>query len=324
MRNLVTTRLVTALTDIPGADNIVCATVDGWKVVVKKGEFAVGDQCLFFEIDSFLPAADTRFDFLAKTKRTWRGKDGYRLRTIKLKKQISQGLALPVAMFPEGLEALTATIEKWEEDIPAALAGQVKGTFPAFLRKTDQERIQNCYQDIDKRGLYEVTIKMDGTSLTVYHHEGIIGVCSRNQELKINDENAGNLYVQQVPTFKDLPEGYAVQAEVCGPGIQGNRAGLDRVQTFVFDIYDIKAGAYLPWHLRRAMCEKYGWQHVPSIVEPTFGPHDFLESMDAALAYAERWKYLNGEPAEGIVCKSNDGSSSFKIISNAFLLKHGL
>ena len=67
-----------------------------------------------------------------------------------------------------------------------------------------------------------------------------------------------------------------------------------------------------------------GWQHAPSIIEPFFGPSDCLESMELALAYAERWTYQNGLPAEGVVFKRRDGGFSFEIISNAFLLKYGI
>jgi RNA ligase (TIGR02306 family) len=331
-RQLVTQRTVADIQPIPGADNIVCATVDGWKVVVKKGEFAVGDPCVFFEVDSFLPATDDRFAFLAKTKRLWRGKEGYRLKTIKLKGQISQGLALPMSMFPEGLP--TAIVEKWEDDVSIQIGGAAKGSFPSFLRKTDQERIQNCFNKIDKNAHYEVTVKMDGTSLTVFNKDGEFGVCSRNQQLKTDEENAGNLYVQQLPSFKDLPEGFAVQAEICGPGIQGNRAGLPSVQTFVFDIFDIKAGEYLTPAARVEMCEKFGWTHAPIIGRgiPEYrgpgnwvGPCAELSSLAEALAFAETFKYpRNNELAEGLVYKRADGKDSFKIISNAFLLKYGL
>lgn len=323
-RQLVTARTISGLSPITGADQIECATIDGWKVVVKKGEFKVGDPCAFFEIDSFLPASDTRFDFLSKSKRTWRGKEGYRLKTVKLRGQISQGLALPLTLFPEGVEVLSQTIQKWEEDVHPALAGMVKGAFPSFLRKTDQERLQNIYGDVDKKALYEVTLKMDGTSLTVYRYQGVFGVCSRNLELKVTDENAGNLYIQQSSKFSQIPEGFAVQAEICGPGIQGNRAALTSIDAYVFDIFDIQKGVYLNHWDRLEMCKKYGWLHVPSVAEPEFGPNDCLQSMEDALAYAERFNYLSGEPAEGVVFKRSDGGMSFKIISNKYLLKHGL
>lgn len=320
-RELITIRTINNIVPIDGADQIVCALIDGWKVVVKKDEFKPGDSCIFFEIDSFLPAIDNRFDFLAKSKRIWRGKEGYRLKTIKLRGQISQGLALPVSLFPEGIDVLSNSIEKWEEDIHPSLAGQVKGSFPPFLHKTDQERIQNCYDDIDKSAYYEVTLKMDGTSLTIFRYNGELGVCSRNQELKINDENADNLYVKQANLFKNIPDGFAVQAEICGPNIQNNKIGLSSVQAFVFDIFDINYGGYVSNDVRIAMCSKYGWKHVPVIFN---GINSHLHTLDTALAYAEQFTYDNGSPAEGVVFKRTNGKSSFKIISNKFLLKYGL
>jgi RNA ligase (TIGR02306 family) len=316
-RRLVTIRTIQSLAPIPGADQIECAFIDGWRVVVKRGEFQPGDPCVFFEIDSFLPAEDHRFDFLAKTKRVWRGKEGYRLRTIKLRGQLSQGLALPTRLFPEGLPQ----VDKWEEDIPPALAGLVAGSFPHFLRRTDQERVQNVYSTIDKQAVYETTVKMDGTSLTVFNHQGEHGVCSRNLRLKLGEENANNLYVQQLPTFQNVPDGYAVQSEICGPGIQSNRAGLDKVCTFVFDVFHIPTQRYVSCHERIEMCHRLGWTHVPLL---SIAPCPELCSLDETLAWAEHVRYGNGAPAEGVVYKLEDGSSSFKVISNKFLLHHGL
>ena len=96
-RKLVTVRTIDAIDAIEGADQIVAATVDGWQVVVKKGEFEVGQKCVFFEIDSFVPANRKEFAFLAArgTKLDDEGKERCRLRTIKLRGVISQGLALP-------------------------------------------------------------------------------------------------------------------------------------------------------------------------------------------------------------------------------------
>ena len=98
-RRLVSVRKIDAIEDIPNADLIKVAVIGGWKVVVKAGEFQPSDLCVFFEIDSFLPADDSRYEFLLKNKTTWMGKEGIRLRTIRLRKQLSQGLALPISSF---------------------------------------------------------------------------------------------------------------------------------------------------------------------------------------------------------------------------------
>jgi RNA ligase (TIGR02306 family) len=151
MRQLVTLRKVAELRPIPNADAIECAIVDGWPVVVKKGEFQVGDTGVYFEIDSFLPASDERFAFLMnKGKITYEGHEGVRLRTIKLRGVVSQGLLLPVTHFREDIDAVLAGIHvdtleealgivKYEPPIHASLAGEVEGPMPPFIRKTDQE-----------------------------------------------------------------------------------------------------------------------------------------------------------------------------------------
>lgn len=96
-RKLVTVRSIDAIDPIPGADAIEVATIEGWKVVTKKGDFKVGDPCVYFEIDSFLPTGVPAWQFLVdKSSREFEGVVGHRLRTIKLRGQISQGLVLPI------------------------------------------------------------------------------------------------------------------------------------------------------------------------------------------------------------------------------------
>lgn len=147
MRKLATIRIANALNAIVGADAIEAVRVDGWTCVAKKGEFQVGDKGIYFEIDSFLNGQDERFNFLAKQFITFEGKQGARLRTIRLRGQLSQGLFLPLAKFPElqNLELGADVTEilgvtKWEPPMPAQLAGEVVGVRPHYVRGTDQER----------------------------------------------------------------------------------------------------------------------------------------------------------------------------------------
>lgn len=93
MRKLVTIQKIMSLDPIPGADNIQVASVLGWKCVVRRDEFKVGDICAYFEIDSLLPV-ETWTDFLRKGDPR-----PFRLRTIKLRGVQSQGLALPMSHF---------------------------------------------------------------------------------------------------------------------------------------------------------------------------------------------------------------------------------
>ena len=109
MRVLASVRHVRNIQPIEGADLIVKTQVDGWQCITKKGEFNVGDFGVYFEIDSFVNASDSRFSFLSKQFMNWEGKFGARIRTIKLKGQIAQGLMLPISLFGEIQEPVSYT-----------------------------------------------------------------------------------------------------------------------------------------------------------------------------------------------------------------------
>ena len=147
-RKLLTVRTVDAVGPIDGADAIEVATVGGWQVVVKKGEVKAGDKVFYAEIDSFLPDGNPAWQFLVdKQGRTFEGRLGHRLRTVKLRGAVSQGFIVPLSALPqvtnpeEGVDyAEVLGVVKWEQPLPAELAGQAEGLFPSFIRKTDQER----------------------------------------------------------------------------------------------------------------------------------------------------------------------------------------
>jgi len=105
-RKLATIRKVNEIKPIEGADMIELAIVDGWQCVVKKGEFKPGDPGVYFEIDSYLPIEE-RYEFLRKSsykkipdQLQGQRAEGFRLKTVKLRGQISQGLMLPPGYFP--------------------------------------------------------------------------------------------------------------------------------------------------------------------------------------------------------------------------------
>lgn len=147
MRQLASIRTIREIQPIAGADFIVAIQVDGWKCIAKKGEFNVGDMGVYFEIDSFLLGSDERFAFLAKQFINFEGTIGARIRTIKLKGQLAQGLMLPLQLFPELVNVQLGqdvteilNVKKWEPYVPPQLAGEVNGNFPSFIKKTDEER----------------------------------------------------------------------------------------------------------------------------------------------------------------------------------------
>ncbi len=343
-RKLVTVRRVGAIRPIQGADAIECASVEGWDVVIKKGEFSPGDTCIYFEIDSFLPANDERYAFLAKNKITWSGREGIRLRTVKLRGQISQGLILPVELFPELHSSIAQAggqareidlssalgVQKWEAPIPTDLAGEVEGPFPDFIRKTDQERIQNLPSALDDvESKYEVTVKLDGSSMTVFHRAGVVGVCGRNWWLKASEQNALWQVARRdklVEALTSLGRNLALQGEIVGPGIQGNAEQLQQKEFHVFDVFDIDTQAYVGRDARAEILRDLvgrgaGLRAVPEIEVTSLAR--FAGDLSAVLSYAEGPSLNPKTSREGIVFKRLDGGFSFKAISNSYLLKYG-
>lgn len=334
-RKLASVRSIEAIEPIEGADNIVCATVDGWKLVTQKSNnFQKGDLVVYFEIDSFLPEVE-RFEFLRPSSyRVMDNVGGFRIKTIKLRGQVSQGLILPLSEFAdrgqmEEGDDLTELlgIKKFERPIPAELQGKAKGSFPDFIQKTDQERIQNIwkYRHRNKGRDYEVTLKLDGSSMTVYKKDDVLGVCSRNLDLI---ETEGNAFWQAAREYvivglEKYPGNIAIQGELMGPGIQGNRENFKGLKFFVFDIFDIDNYEYLNYDNRVSLINTLNLNGSKLDTAPLvkFENIDNFESVDEFLRAAEI-SSINHPIAEGIVFKNKDGKRhSFKVISNKFLLK---
>lgn len=336
MRKLASIRKIADIKPIEGADNIEAVRVDGWWVVAKKGEFQVDDYCFYFEIDSFLPVRP-EFEFLRKScfKSTPHLGDGFRLKTIKLRGQISQGLVIPLydllddVIMSSGFDLGTDVTEhlgvkKWEPYIPPSLAGLIKGSFPSFIPKTDQERIQNCYEDLksqlhDKDVLFNATLKLDGSSMTVYYNNGEFGVCSRNIDLKEDDTNTFWKMAKKLGLDKKLSaigKNIAIQGELMGPGIQGNREGFTEHKFFVFDIWDIDSQKYLSEYEVFKFATLLDLEEVP-MVDDSLYPFD--NSLDQLLRKSEI-ESINHPVAEGLVYKSQDRKYSFKVINNQYLL----
>jgi RNA ligase (TIGR02306 family) len=329
-RKLATIRKIAAIEPIEGADAIEVAVVDGWKVVVKKGEFAVDSLALYLEIDSWVPT--NLAPFLTKaghSPKVFEGVEGERLRTVKLRGQISQGLLLPVNQkwWNEGDDVTEYYgIIKWERPMNAQLAGMARGNFPAVVPKTDQERIQNLTRSFEQyqQDIWSITEKLDGSSCTFYlDDEDVFHVCSRNLDLKEDEANsfwkvARKFNIEDIMR-RNFMKGMAIQGEMIGEGIQGNQYKV-QLDFYVYDMYNIHTGQYiLPVQLKAA-CERLGLKHVPILNEKASIKYDTIQSL---LQYAEGKSLLNGSNREGVVFKSNTvHDRSFKAISNSWLLKN--
>ena len=335
-RAMATIRKIDSIDPIEGADAIEVATVGGWKVVVKKNEFKVGELAVYFEIDSWVPNELAPFLTKGTEPREYNGVKGERLRTVKLRGQISQGLLLPLEPTCKNIESLLfedldvsvpLNVQKWERPIPAQLAGQVRGNFPALVPKTDQERIQNLSKQFDKfmEDTWSVTEKLDGSSCTFYlDDEDQFHVCSRNLDLKEDENNSfwktAKKYDIEGIMRRNSMKGMAIQGEMIGEGIQGNQYKVV-LDFYVYDMYNTKTGEYILPSQLKAACERLGLNHVPILAE---GITLAGSSIQSILSEAEGKSRLNGSEREGIVFKSESvHDRSFKAISNKWLLKTG-
>jgi RNA ligase (TIGR02306 family) len=332
MRKLASIQKVLDVVPIEGADRICSYKIQGWNVVDSVGKYAVGDLVIYCEIDSFIPTEIAPFLSKNNEPREYEGIKGERLRTVRLRGTLSQGLLLPLSLLDnvdsmlfEGLDvSYPLGIIKYEPPIPACLAGEIKGLFPPFIRKTDQPRIQNLVDEFEsfKEYDFEVSEKLDGSSCTIYYNDGDFGVCSRNLDLKPNDDNTFWKMCQKYDLeskLKLLGKNIAIQGEVIGTSIQGNPYKISGQDFYVFDIYDIDKQEYYNSVERLHLCESLELKHVP-VIRVCFLTGDSIESL---LEYAEGKSELNSiTEREGLVFKCiQNANLSFKAISNKFLLK---
>jgi RNA ligase (TIGR02306 family) len=330
VRKLASIQTIKYVKPIPDADSIETIGVLGWEVVSKKGEFQPGDTCLFIEIDSLLPEVP-QFEFLRKS--CWNENlKKYRLKSCKLKKQLSQGLALPTSVFPI-LAGLTAgadvtellDIEKYEPPIPAQIQGDAK-RFSWPISKTDETRVQldDEYGFIERLTgqPYYISLKLDGTSSTflIDPSDETYHVCGRNFSYKESDTHNFWVLSRKYNIEQGLRDLWnkglkmAVQGECAGPGIQKNPLGLSTHDLFIFNVVDIIKNEKLCLQQSLMITEMLGLKFVPILDKgSSFGytKDDLLEM--AKGKYNEHFDSAKpNQDREGIVIRSICGEVSFK------------
>jgi RNA ligase (TIGR02306 family) len=350
MRKLASIQTVNAIARIPNADAIEKIRVLGWWVVVKKGEHQPGDKVVYCEIDSLLPERP-EFEFLRpssfKPAQTDLNGDvilrgGFRIKTVKLRGQVSQGICFPISILPRGAptdDGADVTdllgVLKWEPPLPVGMGGKVKGPFPGFLPKTDETRVQVLEPVLHRhRGkAFYVTEKLDGTSFTAFLRQGEFGICSRNLWMDEADDTSvlvrvtRGLKLEEKLRFARERLGFdlALQAEVIGPGIQKNKYGLPAVTLRLFNILNVDAYQLLD---HAAMLELLAALQLESV--PQLGTLVPNHTVDELVAFSEGASELNPKiQREGVVLRRQaeeydediGGRLSFKVINPRFLLK---
>lgn len=224
-------------------------------------------------------------------------------------------------------------IKLYSTPIPAQLTGQIRGNFPSFLKKTDEERIQNMEWVLNEYPTepFYVTEKLDGTSFTAYYNNGVFGVCSRNFDLFETAENTHWRVARELKLEEKLREygnNVALQGELLGEGIQKNRYKLKGQDVYFFNIFNIDTFDYFNYKMFSNRLFEMGLKSVP-VVSPVEGY--FLPStMEELLEYSQGKSQLNPQQErEGIVLRPFEnivhpkyGRISFKVISNKYLLKY--
>jgi RNA ligase (TIGR02306 family) len=331
---MVTVEKIVSIDTIPGADLILSAGVLGWNVVVaKKDDFKVGDLCVYAVIDTVFPKHFTQTSFLENKP----------LKTKKIRKVISQGLIIPLIHLADlniNLEDLKEGQDLTQiigcmkyvstEEINVYSPVNKLNRFPIDLvPKTDEPRLQNIVsvlEDIKSDDIY-VTRKEDGTSATYIFHNDTFMMCSRNLIITVNDQSTKHYYhIAEKFNIENVLRNYgkniAVQGEIVGPGINGNRLKLNELDFRVFNIYDIDAQKYTPSSDMFNICKELNFNNVPLLYS---GPVDNrFQSVKSCLDYADSLNYSETNPIEGIVIRNDSHTISFKVISNRYLLKNDL
>lgn len=349
MRKLASVQVIWKIEEIEGADRIELAHVLGWQCVVNKGQFQPMDRAVYFEIDSFLPICD-EFEFLRTSsyRKTDIMGEGFRLKTMRFRGQISQGLLLPVSLFPsipkevevgEDVSDLLG-IRKWEIEERITTGGTAIGNLPYDIPHTDETRVQENPELIQAfAGLeYYISTKMDGSSHSIGIDENGFHVTGHNYEYK--DDGVSSFYnLVNQRGYKETFERYVtenhldtltVQGELCAPGIQQNRLRLSKPEWFVFTVR--VNGKRVGLDEMLLICNELGLITVP-IEERGFDLPSKYPTVESLLERADGEYMTEGRSVgkkEGIVIRPVQpvfsplisASLSMKVVSNKYLLKN--
>jgi len=347
-RQLASIRKIFNIRPIEGADKLEMCNVLGWQCVIEKGKFKEGDLVVYFEVDSWLPERP-EYEFLRKNcwKENENGK-GFRIKTIKLKKQISQGLIMSIndcglvsnASFSENIDVTEIlNVKLYNPPIPACLKGSIKGTIPNFLPKTDETRVQLLQSVLDRykgKQCY-ITEKVDGASITCYIKDGVFGVCSRNIEL-LEGTDAYWETVRKLKIEEKMRQliynnhDVALQGELIGPGIQGNPLQLDEKTILWFNIFDIVEYKYYDYDVFIRELKHIDLLSVPILNEQYELENDINKLVEMSIAKS----ILNPKILrEGVVIRPihekldmqmaqgfGNGRLSFKVLNPEYFLEN--
>lgn len=308
----------------PNADRLDIACVGDYRCIVPKGLFEDFEDVVLIHPDTILPDADWAKPY----------KRGDRVKAVKIRGEWSFGLAIPLSELPEverfvsengvfdstGVEVSHMIgVKKYEPPIGNDL--QAIGPLPFGMFKTDEERYQNL-QDLPWGELVDVTLKVDGMSMTVYcktvDGKLVVGLCSRNQELRTTCDNKftrffnGTGMEQAMKALRwQIGFDFALRGELCGRGVQSSKHNPhsvdDRLSFFVFDILNLDT-----LEIQRKGSDFY-FKNVIDGAIVDFLEKDVVLTPELIKKYEQMERLPSGQLFEGVVIKHSNGS--FKVIN---------
>lgn len=353
MRKLAHIEKVEWIKPIEGADKIELCGVLGWQCVIKKNEFKVGDTIIYVEVDSVMPEKK-EFEFLRERK--------FRVRTIKLRGELSQGLVLPLSSIKRGKYKIGQDVtdelgvKKYLTPSEIAELNEINKSknllirrfkkykhksnrFPTWISKTDEERLQNIPQVLVqfKDSICYITEKIDYQSVTFTSkpNNSFIGrlfgkktefvVASRN--LRVLDKNTlywkiANKYNIE-KILKENPD-LTIQGEQGDGGVQGNKYEIEELMFWVFNVINHRTGKHLNYNEMYEFCKKYDLPIVPIVFTGLIS--SVGDKVEDWVEYSKSKSLINPNVVrEGIVVRViEDGKKllSFKVINPDFQLKY--
>jgi RNA ligase (TIGR02306 family) len=309
---------IISIVPIENADYVVSATVvcghgGKWRGVVRKEEYAIDDKCIVYLPDSLIPQSD-EMHFMAATK--------WRVRMRRFRGAPSEVVIMPYPydniQIDVGIDVtFVFNVTKYQKPLPAQLNGEALAYFPSFIPKTDEpnyQRSQDLINMLEGKPYY-ITEKCDGSSTTAYRYKGHFGICSRNLELVRNVDNGYWQVALKYNLEELLPEGYALQWETCGPGIQSNPMGLKEIDGYAFSAYKIDEHRYLDGTEFKLFCYELNF---PTVCLLAWSIEEGFSSV--GIEILGEGNYANGKPREGVVVRSMENLRghapiSFKVIN---------
>lgn len=363
---------VSALVPITHKTNIEIAQVAGWQCVVRKDEFHEGDLAVYLSLNCVPDAADANFDFFRATKAKyvktakiggvvsqgllgplrWLTDRGHDVSEVRESEDVTAKMGVSKFVHAEEAAQYTAAPAAKKTTKPQSEGGleeegeeEDQDAKVVVVPKTDAERLQRdpkyWLNQAERCSELVVTRKEDGCSATFVWHNGAFSLRSRNRVIDAPD-GASKHYFAAARSYdleskmRALGRNLAVQGELCGPKINGNRHQLASGPTLsVYDVFDLDKGKYLPYDEVCAVCAQLELPQVPVLYRgpPPLFPGGLTK--DSLIAFARGVTYGADVRGEGIVVNGSDDEDDaiegvpglrthFKVISDLYLLKNDL